>query len=369
MRVLNQLFTRLLVYPFYEAHVLPFTFAALVIGGCVDASQQLYFHYSILSAGFSSAAMFGVLALVWLVYIANGFRFVWARLHQTDYHFLTLAPGAGKRNTLFSLLFTICYIDLPVILYGIAGILVGIHNHQYLTTGLCLLFFLFVIGIQVQLIYSHWTNAHRLPLIDSPQSLFNIRVKPSIFSITLRQLSIHNKAAIPGIKVFSCLILYAAHFEWHIFEYDIRWMQLALCLVLAANGILVKLIWDFDSRYLFFTRGFATTLLSRLGQFGALMFVFILPEMALLSSYAFTYGETIQMPVYLLFIFSVVFFQFAILHTMADKSEEYNGMLFALALIFFFVSLLGYNVPLSAVLGVVSILIYRDAFYKFERQL
>ena len=60
-----------------------------------------------------------------------------------------------------------------------------------------------------------------------------------------------------GVKLFSCMFIYAAHYEWLSFDYDVRWMEIALSPAMAVHGMLMFGIWRFDIDSMAFTRDYS----------------------------------------------------------------------------------------------------------------
>jgi hypothetical protein len=172
-----------------------------------------------------------------------------------------------------------------------------------------------------------------------------------------------------GVKIFSCLLIYAAHYEWDSFGYDIRWMQIALGPAMAMHGVIMYSIFTFDQEKLGFTRGFPELLWQRYLQQLLLTSLLLLPEMVLLLSYCVSFDIVSQLFVLVLFMVSIPAFQYAVLFTNDFDAENYNGLLFALTLVCFFACLFHFGWLLALLFLIVSFIIFIQSYRSFEKKI
>ena len=355
--------------PFYQAHALAFLFFLLVAFGSVDGNTLITFHYSLLVAAFGSTLLLGLFMIFWLLYMANGYHSILGYLDKPENQFLYLSGGQNRNTLLPSIAKTIISIDAPIIIYVLIGFAIGLHHGFLLDCFLSMLFLFITLSLQIYLLYTKIQNLHRLPIIKIPSSLFNITFRPSIFSITLRYLFYERKMMLAGVKVFSCLLIYAAHYEWDSFGYDIRWMQIALGPAMAVHGVIMYSIFTFDQEKLGFTRGFPELLWQRYLQQLLLTSLLLLPEAILLLSYSIHFGIESQLSVLVLFMISIPAFQYSVLFTNDFDAENYNGLLFALTLVCFFACLFHFGWLLALLFLIVSFIIFIQSYRLFEKKI
>lgn len=369
MRALNRVFDRVLVFPFYQAHTVAFAFFFLVMFGSIDGSQLVYVHYSILKVAFSSSTILALFMLIWSLYMVNALHSIYMYLSKTENQFLYLSAAASPGSLVLALLRAIVLIDTPVIIYVMIGIGVGLERSFLVTSFTASAFLIVSIGAQVWLLRAKVLNTHRLPLFRFSFSLFNIRYKPSIFSITLRHLIQERKMLLIGVKLFSCMFIYAAHYEWSSFDFDIRWMEIALGPAMAAHGLLMLGIWRFDIDSMAFTRGFPEWLAWRYLQILLLTSLLLLPEALLLLSYSVSYHIVLQFPLLLLFMISFPMLHYALLYGNEFDSEGYNTLLGVLVVVSFVACLFSLGWLLALVFLLVSFVVFRLSYYAFEKKI
>ena len=187
-----------------------------------------------------------------------------------------------------------------------------------------------------------------------------------MLSVLLRQITYENKVALIGTKLFSCAVIYGAHYEWASFNYDIRWMQVAMAISIPAQGILLYQVWSFEITYLSFTRNFPVVIWKRYLTVLAFVLILLIPEVALLTSYCARFHILWQLPVYVLYAVALPMLLYAMLFTQGFNQESFNSFLFAIGLATFFVTLFGYTWLLALAFLPISFLVYREAYYEFD---
>ena len=367
MRWLIKVFDKAFVHRFYQAHLLVFLFFLLVSTGMADGKSVLKLHYTILLVAFSSALTLFCIWLVWLVYALNGLRYMLNTLAKEEFRFLFTANSAQPFNLLKALGWSAIQINAPILIYGGIGIVIGITQAHYLLALSGLVGLLVNILITVAAVYYRLINVHKAPVINIQKLWPSIQFKPGMFSILLRQITYDSKVALIGTKFFSCAVLYGAHYEWASFNYDIRWMQVAMAISIPAQGILLYQIWRFETMYLSITRNFPLATLKRYLSILSLLLVLLIPELLLLTAYCIRFHILWQLPVYFLYALSLPILLYAMLFTRGFNQESFNSFLFAIGLATFFVTLFGFTWLLALAFLPISFLVYKEAYYDFEQ--
>ena len=366
MRWLIRVFNTSFVVRFYQAHLLAFLFFALAMFGMADGSSVLRLHYYILQSAFTSPFILTCLWLLWLAYSANGLRYMLNTLGKDEFRFLYTGNSAPTANLIAALLWTAAQINAPIILYGVAGAVIGIQKAAYLNSIAGALGLALVVAMPALVTYYKLVSQHKPPLYPSIKMLPAFNLKTNQLSILLRHISYNNKAALIATKLFSCIVLYGAHYEWGSFNYDIRWMQVAMCISIPAQGILLYQIWGFENMYLSFTRNFPAALSTRYLSILALVLILLIPELALLSSYCIRFHVLWQLPIYLCYAIGLPMLCYAMLYTKGFTQDSFNSFLFAIAMATFFITLFGFTWLLGLAFLPISFMVYKESFYQYE---
>ena len=366
MHRLIRVFDKSFVQRFYEAHLLAFLFIALVMFGMADGKMVLFIHYSILQGVFASIFTLFCMWCIWLLYAANGLRYLLNTLNKEEFQFLYISNSARPFNLLMALAWAVVQINAPILIYGLAGVVIGAMQKHYGLAALGLLGLAFNILVTVAIVYYRLVSVHTNPLISGFKLFPRVRLKPNMLSVLLRQITYENKVALIGTKLFSCAVIYGAHYEWASFNYDIRWMQVAMAISIPAQGILLYHVWSFETTYLCFTRNFPVVIWKRYLYVLALVLVLLIPEVALLTSYCARFHILWQLPVYVLYAMALPMLLYAMLFTQGFNQESFNSFLFAIGLATFFITLFGYTWLLALAFLPISFLVYREAYYEFD---
>ena len=367
MHWLIQVFNKSFVQRFYQAHLLLFLFLLLAGTGMADGGTIVRLHYTILATAFSSPFTLSCIWLVWLLYSLNGLRYMLNTLGKPDFAFLFIANSARPANLLKALCWGAIQINAPVLIYGGIGVVIGIKQAHYIPVLLGIAGLLFNIVITVAIVCYRLVNIHRNPILNLQNLLPAIQLKPGMLSIMLRQITYDNKVVVIGTKLFSCAVLYGAHYEWASFNYDIRWMQVAMAISIPAQGVLLYQVWSFETMYLSFTRNFPTPVYKRYLNIFWLVLILLIPEILLLTAYCLRFHILWQLPVYIMYALALPMLLYAMLFTRGFNQESFNSFLFAIGLATFFVTLFGFTWLLALAFLPISFLVYKEAYYDFEQ--
>ena len=351
---------------FYEAHLLLFLFVLLAMFGMADGGTVVHLHYYMLTSAFSSHFILLCLWLGWVLYAGNAIRYMLVTLGKDEFQFLYISNSAPRLRLFTAVAWTIVQINAPVIIYGGLGVGIAITKGLYLNALLGMVALAFNAVVSSVVIYYRLINVHVAPVINWNKFFPAIRFKPTMFSLILRQITYDNKVALIATKLFSCAVIYGAHYEWSSFNYDIRWMQVAMAVSIPAQGVLIYQLWSFETTYLSFTRNFPIGLLKRYWQILSVVLVLLIPEATLLLSYCIRFQILWQLPVYLLYAISLPMLLYAMLFTRGFNQESFYSFLFAIGLATFFVTLFGFTWLLALAFSPISYLVYKEAYYNFE---
>ena len=332
MRWLIRVFNKSFVWRFYQAHLLAFLFITLAMFGMADGGTIINLHYYILTSAFSSRFILLFMWLGWLLYTANALRYILLTLGKSEFQFLYISNSAMQKSLFWAITWSLVQISAPVIIYGSIGAVIAITKGFYLNALLGVAGLLLNVIVAAAVVYYRFINVHVSPLINLNKLFPAVHLKPDMRSFILRQLTYNNKVVLIATKLFSCAVIYGAHYEWASFNYDIRWMQVAMAVSIPAQGVLIYQLWSFETTYLSFTRNFPLNLLKRYLQILSVVVILLIPDATLLLSYCLRFHILWQLPVYLLYAISLSMLLYAMLFTRGFNQESFYSFLFAIGL-------------------------------------
>ncbi len=165
--------------------------------------QNLLFVLSLLS----SPQLIGVVFLVWIGFTVKSWKYITAELTHPTNLFLFYSCTALQKSNLFKSWFIVQFlISLPLILFGVFALVIGIIYHHIITSIVILLFI-----FSLDVIFSYFiTKQIFVPINTDEPSLIVRLIKPlkkPFFSFFLFKVTVHLPIMILLTKVFSFLIL------------------------------------------------------------------------------------------------------------------------------------------------------------------
>ncbi|MBU0695033.1 MAG: hypothetical protein KKE39_00705, partial [Bacteroidetes bacterium] len=139
LKVLDQTFVK----AFYRNHsgLLLFFFIAIFsyfffikTAGDVTREMQVLYEIKLTLLLVTNPLMLAFIFLIWLIYTFKSWQFVAKQFLMEDQQFLFYSLGAISKSILFINWFLIqTRITLPIIVFGVFAIIIGIFNQQYIT--------------------------------------------------------------------------------------------------------------------------------------------------------------------------------------------------------------------------------------------
>jgi hypothetical protein len=134
---LTQILSKIFVQGFYRAHAGMFLFFFLVMIGAVDPGQLLNYHKTLMLAFVTSPVMLLVVFGIWLLYVIKTWHYVLGQITAPSQHFLYYSSNSFIKIRQFkSWLVVQAGILLPVVVYGLLAVCVGLIYGYYLNSFL-----------------------------------------------------------------------------------------------------------------------------------------------------------------------------------------------------------------------------------------
>ena len=356
---------KVLVNYFYRINAGLFTFVFFVLFGA--PSSPLAFHYSLITGIIQSQTFLALVMLCWLLYNFKCLDYVLKQLqHQQQSFLFCLNCLSDKKNYLYQL-FVQVQVYMPVLLYSIAIVVIGLKKHEYFSAFEVIIFNLVVV-FATPLVYLQALKQKSftagLFLVPS----FNLKIRKPYFLFPLYFLISSRKQMILLTKIFSLLLLYGVIELYEPERYDVRPIQLCLLITAAAHCSIVYEIRMFEEEYLEFSKNLPLTLAGRFFRMIAMYCCLLLPEFIFLLKglhvqFAINdYPQLLMMIVALLCMFHVA------LLLENTSMEQLIRIVFGISTACFFIILYnpGFILPI-AILSLAFVL-YNSYYYHYEKQ-
>lgn len=272
-----------IIRPFYRqnAGFFLFLFLFLVFFGVVAPSQQLAYHYALIT-GLLTVPAFGMIVLLaWLLYAAKCSRWMADILADPAFSFLNELPRLPPRLVFFLLMLGHGLLFLPVA--GYAAVAAGVAFHKGWVTKCIIIQTVIILVITVQSILSQY-------LLYNKQRLLTLQIRwPKInraapyWSWLIRYTARDEKVLFGGIKLFGCGMLYLLLKGQTRVDYDLRMPFLLYSLALFGHGVLIYRYREWEDHHLLFYRGLPVPWIQRLGQYAAFYLLLLVPEIITLG--------------------------------------------------------------------------------------
>ena len=276
-----KIFLRSFVRPFYRENAGSFIFVFIMmfyIVGENDGAGLIEYHYSLIMGMLTSKVILLLVFFLWLLYARKYTAFVTKVLDDPRYSFMYIynCLDKGKQFRLFLIVEVL--LVMPILLYSVFIIAIGIHHHFYLTV-LLVIVFLSLLCILPAIWHVHRVSNNYKAITFSWQKIKGWPKPPSSYPVVLIRFVIRKQKMIwLGVKIFTCGILYQIARNNKLTPSDISTVFLFFNFGILGNGIILYRIREFEESQLKFYRGAPVSLLKRFSQYAVVYFIFLIPE-------------------------------------------------------------------------------------------
>jgi hypothetical protein len=357
---LTHILNRIFVRGFYQAHAGLFLFFFLVMVGAVEPGQLLGYHKTLMLAFISSPLMLLVVFAVWLLYTVKCWHYIIAQITSPTQHFLFYSVSSfARKNQLQSWFIIQLSILLPVILYGLIAVGVGITYHLYLIPIIIVAYLVLLTATSAWL-YTKVINR----LVDNGNAPLLLRWvsgwKKPFFSLYIYQVLNRLKIPYTITKVLSWLIVTGVFQLFNDVSTDARVAGIAVLAIAVAHAVLVFEGQRFEQTYLSFARNYPYSYAQRYGYLLLTYLLLLLPESVWLFS-RFNLLLTIQL---LLMALSMLMLLHTLIYYIGLNMDRYLQWVMGLFILLFWV--LMFKLMPVLIIGnvVVSFLIFYRHYYR-----
>lgn len=277
-RPLTNVLLKVLANGFYQVHAPILLFVFFIMVGCVPGNMLISYHESLMMAMCSSPVMLMLVFGGWLIYVFKSWHYVLIQLLAPEKQFLFYSSNALSRNEqLKSWLYTQAYILLPIIIYALLTVGVGLTHHYYIIPVIMLLFIAGIIYCSA-LLYTHQLNS----LIDgSKQSLLlklSSKWRKPYFSLYIYHVFDSLKIQYFVTKALSWLIITGVFYLFADVKSDLRVAGIAILAVITAHAVLIFEERRFEETRLSFSRNLPYSRWQLFLNFAGVYLFLLLPE-------------------------------------------------------------------------------------------
>jgi hypothetical protein len=362
-----------LVRPFYRQNAGQFIFVFIVFFGAIGEIGgearytgpilQLEYQYALINGLLSSPILLCLVLLAWLIYAEKCAQFVLATLQRPDHSFLYMLTRLSAKRTYGLLLLVQCLLYLPILLYTLAIVTVGIYIGSYLVMAGIVMYILLICLImaarfQYQLHHPGKTRRFFLFRMGRPLPLY--------WQFFIRYAVREQKLLLTGIKLFSCGVLYLGMRAVTGEVYDIRMPVLLYSIGLFGHGVLIYRFRELEERSMPFYRGMPVSLIRRLCQYGLLYFVLMIPEIITITWLIPQPLHYVDAIILLLSGYGLLLLLNGILFVAPVRIKDYLKIVFCIFLLLYFCVLAGMLLWLAIGVLIAGMVLFFRGYYRFE---
>jgi hypothetical protein len=269
-----------LVKPYYRENaglfVFVFTMMFFIVNK-VDGAELLEYHYSLILGTLKSSTILALVMGLWLLYTRKCIAYVAQALHKPEYAYMHLFTSLPRAKQFWLFLLIEFWLLLPISLYAVAIIIIGLQQQLYIPALLIIGFFLLVTTMGAAR-HLHQLNHPTQKRHSGVSTLLSKLQFTSYPSLLMGFVSHQQKAVWVGSKVFTCGLLYLIARNNTVVDYDNEPIFLFFSIGILAHAVLIHRIRAFEESYLSFYRSLAVPPLKRFLHYALVYAVLLLPE-------------------------------------------------------------------------------------------
>jgi hypothetical protein len=271
-----KLFLKTLSKEFYAAHAGLFLFGFYLLFGIVEASQLISYHKTLMMLIYSSPLVLFLVFVCWALYLLKCLFFVKKQLKLETYRFVFLLGTTARKTQFILWLKLYAVLFLPILLYALPLVYIGIVYAYYLSVCavlLCIMTLLFAVsGYMFRIInYSH------VPVKVYLKTSLPRWTKP-YWTWPFYYLLKEQTLMLVGSKVLSFALFNAVMWVFADVSGDIRVALIGILAAVLAHSMLIHALLKNEVDRLSFTRSLPITLSAKMGQRILVLLLLFVPE-------------------------------------------------------------------------------------------
>ncbi|MFT4094513.1 MAG: hypothetical protein QM640_12820 [Niabella sp.] len=360
----NNILYRSVVTPFYRQIAGAFYFLFFVVFGIQHTPKDtLETHYYIIISILENRGTFVIYAILCILYFIKCISFYANRVTKNEYHFLQTLNGlsAAKRFTGFA--FTGFLLLLPVIIYTLLIIIVGVSAGKQ--TGLYSPVSLALVLIAVTIFCLDYLN--RKAAFLSAHTFFRLKRQPAtLWWFLLKYMFREQFLALVIIKLISfCCIYFFVITDESVFESRMMWLIFMLCL--AAHSVIIYKNFYFIEDKLNFYRSLPLQPFAILASLFFCYAILLIPEYWALRALAVSHGNIYEYCCILIAAPAILTLLHVLLYTDDLKMDGYLSLVFLVWMLFFFAGFTQTKWLIPAIALSALTIVFYTSFRNFEK--
>jgi hypothetical protein len=273
---MSRLLINSLAKEFYQQHAGFFLIGFYILFGVVEPSQLIGYHESLLLAGLSSPLGLAIVCVSWVLYCAKVHFFIKQKLSLAQYNFVKEIGSLDKIPQLKLWLALYSVFLLPIIIYVLALIWIGVYYHLFLSLIVILAIFgALATGLSF---LSYRSVTFGFLKEESYQNKPYIQFKRPFFSWPLFYLLNEQPLMLLICKVLSLFFFKSMLWMFADVGHDTRVLLVALLASILCHAILVFTLLKFEISYLNFSKSLPIPTYKRLLGWLLVLAIILLPE-------------------------------------------------------------------------------------------
>jgi len=347
---------------FYKQHAGSFLFGFYILFGLVDSYQLIEYHQALLLASISSPLGMALVFISWFLYCAKVHLYINQNLRLQQYNFI---KEIGSREKSFQLKLWVKFYSitlLPILIYAVLLIILGIKFQLYSSVICIIIIFLFLSFMLA------WFKFHYISFgfLKKESWLINIglQIKKPFFSWPIFYLFTEQLLMLLICKIISSILFKGTLWMFANIENDVRVLLIALLTSIVCHSFLVLNLLKFEAGQLNFSRSLPIKISKKVSNWLLVFAIILIPEWVFFimaadyKLYAIANG--------FLFGLSALLFLVTILYMIKLNTGSYLKFLIFFFFIALYVILGSYYTLFSFLMITYSLLFYLFRFNKID---
>jgi hypothetical protein len=334
--------------------------------GRANAVGLLEYHYTLIRAMLTDYKFLAFVLVAWLLYGLKCEQFMADILQGKNYSFISLLNTKSTSFVSARMLQVQLMFFLPVILYAVFCIWIGIVHQWYVHTVIVGLFILIVC---LSGAWRYDSLIRKNGIIRSVPFLKTDYLVPRKFYLhfVLRFIGARLKMLFLAIKIFSCVFVFGMLLNHAKEESDMSMFLLFYSFGLMGHGVLIYKIRQMEEFSLGFYRGLPVSLSSRLIQYAVLCLIILIPEIIIIVLMTPVHLDYAHALLLIFFGWGILILFTSLLFIQLFKPFTYLKIVSVIYLMVFIAILTGLTVPFTICLFLISVYIFFQHYYRFEK--
>ncbi|HET7003467.1 MAG TPA: hypothetical protein VFI33_19225, partial [Puia sp.] len=304
--------------------------------------------------------------IAWLLYGLKCEQFMADKLQGRSYAFITLLNTKSRAWVFARMLQVQLMFFLPVILYAVICIWIGLA-HQWYANTVTIALFILIICLVGTWRYDRMIRKNGLIRTVSLLKINLPFLKGKYIRFILQFIGSRRKMLFLGIKIFSCLLVFGMLFNLAKDETDLSMFLLFYSFGLMGHGILIYKIRQMEEFNLGFYRVLPISLLSRLIQYAGLYLILFIPEIIIIVQMTPAHLDYFNAFRLIFFGWGILILLHCLLFVRLFKPFTYLKIVSGIYLLIFAAILTRLTIPFTLCLFLISVYLFSQNYYLFEK--